>query len=54
VRNAQTAPEIPITSDETYPLDAFPVIDGVCDDTPSRKTMSEDSDTRDRLLALCE
>src|SRR3954454_4879963 len=52
LRRDQTAPDTPTTRDETYPLAALPVIDGVCVETPSENTMSELSDPRDRLLAL--
>src|SRR5690349_20918348 len=49
----QTAPDTPTARDETYPFDALPVIEGVCSDTPSLKTMSELRETRDRFVTLC-
>ena len=49
----QTEPDTPTTRDETYPLVAFPAMDGVWSDTPSENTMSESSETRDRLVTLC-
>src|SRR5437899_8672697 len=49
----QTAPDTPTTRDDMYPFVAFPVIDGVSVATPSENTMSDASDTRDRLETLC-